>query len=99
MIQCFIIKITFNNCKMLRIKRKQTEIPKTLFLKNLNAKEVKISVIFTRIGEIDTVNERFSCDATLFIKWKENTNILQKCNANDIHDNSYFWDSKKLWDP
>jgi hypothetical protein len=66
-------------------------------VKHPNAKEVRISIVFTRLGEIDTINERFSCEATLFITWRENTNILQKCETQG--ENSYFWDSNKLWDP
>jgi hypothetical protein len=66
-------------------------------VKHPNAKEVRISIVFTRLGEIDTINERFSCEATLFITWRENTNILQQCETQG--ENSYFWDSNKLWDP
>ena len=84
---------------MQRFKRRQTTVLKNGLIRNPNAKEVKISIIFTRIGEIDTINERFSCEATLFITWRENTSILQKCKIEDLEDTSYFWDSKTLWDP
>ena len=67
-------------------------------LKHPNAKEVRVSIVFTRLGEIDTINERFSCEATLFITWRESTNILQKHDGGS-GDNSYVWDSNKLWDP
>lgn len=84
-------------------------------VKNPNAKEVRVSIVFTRLGEIDTINERFSCEATLFITWRESTSILQKCvdppdaataaalsSSNVVagaDSNSYYWDASKLWDP
>jgi hypothetical protein len=77
-------------------KRRNTMTPNGFF-KHPNAKEVKISVIFTRLGEIDTINEKFSCEATLFITWYESLNVLKKCN-NNSGDESYYWDSKHLWE-
>ncbi len=63
------------------------------------AKEVQISIVFTRLGEIDTINERFSCEATLFISWCESINMLKKCNAENHDDDTYFWNPENFWDP
>ncbi len=63
------------------------------------AKEVQISIVFTRLGEIDTINERFSCEATLFISWCESINMLKKCIADNHDDDTYFWDPENFWDP
>ena len=68
-------------------------------IRHPNAKEVKVSIIFTRLGEIDTINERFSCEATLFITGSENLNMLKKCDQENSEDNSYYWDPKTFWDP
>ena len=68
-------------------------------IRHPNAKEVKVSIIFTRLGEIDTINERLSCEATLFITWSENLNMLKKCDQENSEDNSYYWDPKTFWDP
>ena len=46
------------------------------------ARTVAVSVLFTRLGEIDTINEKFSCEATLFITWNESASILQSTAAN-----------------
>ena len=56
-----------------------------------------VLIKYSTLGEIDTINEKFSCDATLFITWRENADVLKKCDTDD--DNSYYWDSKNLWDP
>lgn len=58
-----------------------------------NSREVKVSIMFTRLGEIDTINERFSCEATLFFTWSEPIT----CSA-QIEDD-YKWKSKDFWDP
>ena len=63
------------------------------------AKQVKVSIIFTRLGEIDTINERFSCEATLFISWQENIEMLKKCDSENSEDDTYYWDPKNFWDP
>lgn len=66
-------------------------------LKHPNAREVKVSIIFTRIGEIDTINEKFSCEATLFITWSEK---LTELNENYHLDGSATnVNSKLFWDP
>jgi hypothetical protein len=67
-------------------------------LKQPNAKEVKVSIIFTRIGEIDTINERFSCEATLFITWIES---LKEKSQEFIHEitQTNNLESKLFWDP
>lgn len=52
-----------------------------------------------RLGEIDTINERFSCEATLFITWIENTQLFEKSTENDNSGGTYEWDTSKLWDP
>lgn len=62
-----------------------------------DAKEVKVSVIFTRLGEIDTINERFACEATLFITWAESIDMLKE--VDDGVDDTYYWDSENFWDP
>lgn len=52
------------------------------------------------MGEIDTINERFSCEATLFITWLENTDLFEK--ENDALEGTYErleWDTSKMWDP
>jgi hypothetical protein len=64
--------------------------------KNTTAREVKVSVVFTRLGEIDTINERFACEATLFVTWCEDIDILEK-NEFDIQNDDYIWDPKMLW--
>ncbi|CAF0938693.1 unnamed protein product [Brachionus calyciflorus] len=63
-------------------------------LKYPNAREVKVSIMFTRLAEIDTINERFSCEATLFITWCETSNIIK-----NIDDEMCYLDPKQLWDP
>ena len=62
-----------------------------------DAKEVRVSVIFTRLGEIDTINERFSCEATLLISWNEGIDMLKQ--VEDGVDDTYYWDSQSFWDP
>jgi hypothetical protein len=66
--------------------------------KNPNAKEVRVSVIFTRLGEIDTINERFSCEATLFITWRESVDLVKK-SQDPNEDDVYYCDMRNLWDP
>ena len=78
-------------------RRKPAELK--LHTKLPDAKEVQISIIFTRLGEIDTINERFSCEATLFISWCESINMLVKCYAENHDDDTYFWDPNNFWDP
>ncbi len=99
------------------LKRKLT------FAKKPNAREVKVSIIFSkknfqhfffvyleiifsflflfkaRLGEIDTINEKFSCEATLFITWIENKQLFEKSYENENGVISYDWDTSKLWDP
>lgn len=58
-----------------------------------NSREVKVSIMFTRLGEIDTINERFSCEATLFFTWYEPIACAEKIN------DSYSWNLKDFWDP
>lgn len=66
-------------------------------IKHPNAKEVKVSIIFTRIGEIDTINEKFSCEATLFITWTENLSEKDEDFKREINNNNV--NSKLFWDP
>ncbi len=66
--------------------------------RNPNAREVRISVVFTRLGEIDTINERFSCEATLFVTWRESINIIKKSDDPN-EEEIYYCDVKSLWDP
>jgi hypothetical protein len=66
--------------------------------KNPNAREVRVSVIFTRLGEIDTINERFSCEATLFITWRENIDLVKKSEDPNEED-VYYCDMRNVWDP
>jgi len=51
-------------------------------------------LLLARLGEIDTILEKFSCDATLFITWIEDYELFE----NDDPE-SCEWDTKKLWDP
>jgi hypothetical protein len=48
-------------------------------------------------GEIDTIKENFSCEATLFVTWRENVEMFENCYIQE--SNTYTWDSKNLWDP
>lgn len=77
-------------------KRKNT---RKLSVRYSDAKDVKVSIIFTRLGEIDTINERFSCEATLFISWEESIEMLKKCDSENSQDDTYYWDPKNFWDP
>ena len=65
-------------------------------LREINAKEVKVSVVFTRLNEIDTMNEKFSCEASIFASWVDYPNDLVK--SQDEED-AYFWDPENHWDP
>lgn len=73
----------------LRMLFKRQTLHQNGIVRDSNAKEVKISVIFTRLGEIDTMNEKFSCEATIFASWLDDIDSLQK--SNDDQD-SYYWD-------
>ena len=58
------------------------------------AREVKIAVVFSRLTEIDTINEKFSCEATLFASWVE---ILSSLNKGD--SDVFYFDPDSQWDP
>ena len=60
-----------------------------IFFINSNKNEKK--------GDIDTIKEKFSCEATLFITWRESVDMFPNGSSEDTE--SYFWDSKSLWDP
>ena len=64
---------------------------------NSSPKEVKFNCSITRIGDIENLHERFSCEAILYISWKEDINILQKLKRDDIENNNF--DVKSFWDP
>lgn len=58
------------------------------------AREVKIAVVFSRLTEIDTINEKFSCEATLFASWIENLSSLSKGDSDVL-----YFDPDSQWDP
>lgn len=62
-----------------------------------DAKEVRVSVIFTRLDNVDTINERFACEATLFISWDEHISIFKQVENGD--GDTYHWDPENFWDP
>ena len=85
------------------------------YVKKPNAKEVKVSIMFSkkkifdnklivyvfkqylylaRLGEINTILEKFSCEATLFITWFENSELFENYDPGTCE-----WNTKKLWDP
>jgi hypothetical protein len=82
------------NLSKMMFKKRQT--PSKAELRDLNAKEVKVSVIFTRLNEVDTMNEKFSCEATIFASWIDYADDLQK-SVDD--EDAYFWDHENHWDP
>ena len=53
--------------------------------KDLHAKMVYIDVEFTKIGDIDTLNEKYFVDLSFQISWEEN--CLVKNYDKDIHWN------------
>jgi hypothetical protein len=56
----------------MNIRRKKSAV-----LTENKARTVAVSILFTRLGEIDTINEKFSCEATIFVTWNESESILQ----------------------
>lgn len=61
------------------------------------AKEVKVSIIFTHLGEINTLKEIFSCEATLFISWRESNHLPYNFNIDAASRQSF--DPDDFWNP
>jgi hypothetical protein len=75
-----------------------------------NPQVVRVSVTFTRINEIDTVNEKFMCEATIYATWYEDIQGLnvysdgiandgQQTKSLDDANKLYCWNPNNLWDP
>ena len=82
------------NLKNIRFTKRQKQ--STCGLREISAKEVKVSVVFTRLNEIDTMNEKFSCEATIFASWMDSMNELKKSVD---EEGTYVWDPENHWDP
>ena len=64
-----------------KLKRISTPKPASISLLP-EAREVKVSIIFTHLGEINTLKEIFSCDAMLFVSWRETIDISRMYDDN-----------------
>lgn len=60
------------------------------FVEAIKTKTVQVFFLFTRIGEIDTMNERFQAEVRIESKWVDN-----ELNFGDEE----AYDSKKHWNP
>ncbi len=82
------------NC--VKLKREIT-IPQAVRpVKSHDSREVKVSIIFTHLGEINTLKEIFTCEAILFVSWHESIAITTK---NFINNSKCCQDPKNFWNP
>jgi hypothetical protein len=73
----------------------QAENETPLLLKNQKRPRiVTIGIQFDRIGEIDTINEKFYAELTIQSQWRENK-IIKKYNPNVLIDFKTSFLSKK----
>ncbi len=80
-----------------KLKRKSTTTETTGAppIKSPESREVKVSIIFTHLGEINTLKEIFSCEALLFVSWREPIHVTTK----SFDYNSTSQEPKDFWNP
>jgi len=66
--------------------------------KSTRAKEVQIRVVFVRIGEIDTLNEKFYSEVLIEAKWQE-AKLKKEFSAKTTRDEKELVDGNKYWNP
>lgn len=61
-------------------------------------REVQIRVVFVRIGEIDTINEKFYSEVLIESKWEE-VKLQKEFSAKSTRDEKELIDGNKYWNP
>ena len=67
--------------------RSSKSTPRTLGGNNPDIKYVQVVIEFTRIGEIDTMNEKYQAEVIIESKWTENFDIIE-------YDPDLHWNPK-----